>query len=96
MRKWESEYDSSQGVRGRLFGREGMVKDNSKARRDGQRQSKSKRELPKRIQKLGEVDGDTDGESERDLDPDSSGRCQTMTKTFRRLKTTERQKGDVF
>ena len=27
MRKWESEYDSSQGVLGRLFGWEGVVKD---------------------------------------------------------------------
>ena len=42
------------------------------------------------------MDGDVDGESERDLDLDSSGRCQMTTKTFRRLKTTERQKGDVF
>ena len=50
----------------------------------------------KRIQKLSDADGDVDGESKRDPDPDLSGRYQTMTKTFKRLKTTERQKGDVF
>ena len=65
-------------------------------RRGGQRHSESERELPKGIQKLGEADGDADGESERDSDPDSSGRCQTMTKTFRRLRTTKRQKKDIF
>ena len=65
-------------------------------RRGGQRQSQSKRELPKGIRKLGEADGNVDGESKRDLDPDSSGRCRTTTKTFRRLRTTERQKEDIF
>ena len=43
-------------------------------RRGGQTQSESERELPKRIWKLGKVDGDADGESERDSDSDSSGR----------------------
>ena len=66
------------------------------ARRGGVRQSESERELLRRIWKLGEVDGDMDGESKRDSDPDSSGRCRMMTKTFRGLKTTERQKGDIF
>ena len=65
-------------------------------RRGGQRQSESKRELLKGIRKLGEADGEADGKSEGDLDPDSSGRCQTTTKTFRRLRTTERQKEDIF
>ena len=65
-------------------------------RRGGQGQSESERELLKGIWKLGEVDGDVDGESERDSDLDLSGRCQTTTKTFSELKMTERQKGDVF
>ena len=65
-------------------------------RRGGRRQSESKRELPKGFRKLGEADSDVDGESERDPDPDSSGRCRTTTKTFRRLRTTERQKEDIF
>ncbi|KAN0078262.1 hypothetical protein V8E55_010319 [Tylopilus felleus] len=59
-------------------------------------QSETEMELLKRIRKLGEADGNVDGESERDPDPDLSGRCRTTTMTFRRLKTTERQKGDIF